>query len=293
VDTVPAAAANLVVSQLHFDPAGGSAFEFMELMNISTQNIDLTGVRVRDAVDYDFPAGIILGPGARLQIAGDLAGFADRYGSAATLRPVGPFLGNLNNDGERIRIVSDTQGVIKDFSYDDDLPWPVEAGGDGFQLVLIKPADNPDHGLAANWRGSAVVGSAPGGSDAVAFTGNPAGDADHDGLSAFLEYALGSSDTQGAIRSDGLGAGLETIAGVEGSRHYLTLTVIRSVIADDAECVVEFSADLGAWLTGPNHVVLHARERLAGESTVREIWRTATPVEAGARQFLRLRASPR
>jgi hypothetical protein len=292
VDTIPAAAANIVVSQIDYDPVGGNAFEFIELMNISTRNIDLTGVHLRDAVDFDFPAGVIMAPGARLQIAGDLVAFADRHGGAA-LQTIGPFVGNLNNGGERIRIVSDTQGVIRDFAYDDDLPWPVEARGDGFRLVLIGPDDNPDHGLAANWRGSAVAGSAPGVTDAVSFTGDPAADSDDDGLTALLEYALGSSDASGAAPSDGLVAGWETIATPPGPGTYLTLTLIRRAAADDAQCVVEFSTDLGTWLAGPDHVVLGARERLAAGSAVREVWRSATPLESGPQQFLRLRVNPR
>ena len=240
-----------------------------------------------------FRPASILGPGARLQLPGDLVSFADRHGTGPTLRPIGPFVGNLNNGGERIRIVSDTQGVIKDFSYDDDLPWPVEARGGGFRLVLIRPADNPDHGIAANWRGSAAAASPPGESDAVSFTGDPAADSDHDGLGAFLEYAVGASDAEAGDASAGISAAVQSIAAGGEPLDYLTITLVRSATADDAVCVVEVSDDLSTWLTGSDHVVLHMRERLAAGFAVRETWRAAASFDAGSQQFLRLRVSPR
>src|SRR4029079_5240022 len=97
VNTVPATAANLVVSQIDYNPAGGTEFEFIELMNISAQNIDLTGVHLRDAVDYDFGDHTVPAPGDRIEVVGDPNAFAARYGNDPALKRVGPFVGNLGN----------------------------------------------------------------------------------------------------------------------------------------------------------------------------------------------------
>jgi hypothetical protein len=44
--------------------------------------------------------------------------------------------------------------VIRSFTYDDEFPWPDSPDGLGDSLVLVAPATNPDHSLAANWRAS-------------------------------------------------------------------------------------------------------------------------------------------
>ena len=89
-----------MVSELHYHPADptptelaaglndGNDFEFIELLNISrTQSVDLSGVKLEDAVSFDFstvaPALRILPPGGRIIISENLAGFARHHG----LRP--------------------------------------------------------------------------------------------------------------------------------------------------------------------------------------------------------------
>ncbi|MDA7920097.1 CotH kinase family protein, partial [Akkermansiaceae bacterium] len=66
VDTIPASAENLVISEFHYRPADASAielaagftdrddFEFIELMNRGSQTINLNGVKFVDGVTFDF-----------------------------------------------------------------------------------------------------------------------------------------------------------------------------------------------------------------------------------------------
>ena len=292
VDTVPASAANLVVSQIDYHPVDGSAFEFVELMNISTQNIDLTGVHFRDAVDFDFPASILLAPGGRLQVVGNTSSFATRFGAAPNLRPLGPFLGNLSNGGERLRVVSDTQGTIKDFTYGTQLPWPTEADGAGYRLMLVAPTSNPNHGLPESWRGSAGITGAPGSGDSVPFTGNPQSDDDADGFNALLEYVLGTSDSDSSSGANALTLSSAPFTVGVATGAYATLRVTRNPAADDARALIEFSNDLATWFTDPDHVRLVSRTRDATGRVV-ETWRATNPVTVDARQFLRLRVQPR
>jgi hypothetical protein len=291
INTIPASAANLVVSQIDYNPLGGNSHEFLEFMNISAQNLDLTGVHIRDAVDFNFPANTILAPGARIQVAGDITGFTNRFGSAPPIRVIGPFVGNLSNGGERILVVSDTQGTIKDFTYDNNVPWPPEADGLGYRLVLIAPLTNPDHANPFNWRGNAL-GSTPGMSDATPFTGNAGADADQDGLNAFTEYSLDTSDASNTSGSNAIVPGRQTLMvnGVPG--NYLTLIVTRAAAADDARLTVEFSPDLATWFNDEAHVVLATRTR-TGVGGVIETWRAKDPIPSAPQQFLRLRIQPR
>ena len=174
VESASASAANLVVSELHYHPpdptpaelAAGlnqeNDFEFVELMNISrTTAIDLSGVKLEDAVAFDFssaaPALRYLPPGGRIIIAENLAGFAARQQPGAQAVVAGTYAGNFSNSSEQLIVRAANGSVIKQFTYRDSLPWPTEADGNGASLVLNEPYSNPDHALASSWHASAPV----------------------------------------------------------------------------------------------------------------------------------------
>ena len=137
----------------------GNDFEFIELMNISrTQTVDLTGVKLEDAVAFDFssvaPALRLLPPGGRIVVVENAAAFAARLEPGALPVIAGSFAGNLSNGGEQIIVRAADGSLIRRFTYSDSFPWPVEADGAGSSLVLRDPAANPDHNLASSWRAS-------------------------------------------------------------------------------------------------------------------------------------------
>ncbi len=172
VESAPASATNLVVSELHYHPpdptpaelAAGlnqdNDFEFVELMNISrTTAIDLSGVKLEDAVAFDFssaaPALRYLPPGGRIVIAENLAGFASRQQPGAQAVVAGAYAGNFSNSSEQLIVRAANGSIIRQFTYRDSFPWPTEADGNGASLVLNEPASNPDHTLASSWHASA------------------------------------------------------------------------------------------------------------------------------------------
>ena len=141
------------------------AFEFIELMNIGDNEVDLTGVQFTSGINYTLPA-IVIPVGERVVIARNRSGFLSRHpGAAAKLLPGEYGIADTNklaNGGELI-VLSDFSGSdIRRFAYDDDLPWPMAADGTRFSLVLIEPGTNPDHGLGTNWRSSTGLGGNPG-----------------------------------------------------------------------------------------------------------------------------------
>ncbi len=175
--SAPASAANLVVSELHYHPADptpaelaagfndGNDFEFIELMNISrTQSVDLSGVKLDDAVTFDFgtvaPSLRILPPGGRIVVVENLGGFASRLEPGATPVVAGAFSGNLSNSNEQLIVRAADGTIIKQFTYRDSSPWPAEADGSGASLVLNNPFSNPNHALASSWHASPPVAPA-------------------------------------------------------------------------------------------------------------------------------------
>ena len=261
VGAMPASASNLVMSELNYRPASASpaealagftdrdAFEFIELMNVGSLPVDLTGVRFTDGVTFGFAPSSFLLAGESLVLARDAAGFELRYGFA----PFAEYAGGLSNDGERIVLVDEADGVIVDMTYNDKLPWPESADGEGFTLVLL----DGDPAEAGNWRPSAAVGGTPAGSDGVAFGG---GSPDE-----LLAYALGSGEISPKIEAG-----------------FLVIEVPVNPTAQDVNYRVEVSTDLSAWSGDVSDVIY------LGESAGVRRYRSVDPVDAGKRIFARL-----
>ena len=175
-DADPASSTNLVISKIHYRPSPATEeeiaaghknrndFEYIELMNIGEKNIDLAGALFEKGIDFKFDNGnsLVIEPNKRALIVENLEAFNLRFGS--NLPILGEFNNNsnLSNGGERILITAADGSKIHDFEYDDDSPWPKEADGTGYALVLRNPLSSPDHGLAENWQPSSSIGGNPG-----------------------------------------------------------------------------------------------------------------------------------
>ncbi|MFT4547080.1 MAG: hypothetical protein ACI9UA_003405 [Pseudoalteromonas tetraodonis] len=306
VDAAIASNANLVITEIHYrplppTPAEGDAghnersnFEFIELMNIGTKDVDMTNVRFTSGISFDFDdsaIGFLLTPGQRVLLVNNLAAFQFRYPSVAAADIAGEYSGNLNNDGEPLALLASDSSVIRDFTYNDKSPWPESADGDGFSLVLIYPSSNPDHADPFSWRPSVSLHGNPAASDAVGFTGNPSEDNDVDDVPALIEYLLGTSD---AISS------AETLPTASAQNltvntipdDYLAVSFTIDLSADDVAYLVEVSDNLSTWISGSGNVEFVSRTN-HGDGTATMVYRSANPISADVRYFVRLKATLR
>jgi len=137
-------------------------FEFLEILNTSAADVDLTGVRLTGAVRFDFSSGAVprLAPGERVVLARDLLDFAERYDLAQIL-VAGEYDGNLSNGGEEI-VVRDARGdAVLRIEYDD--AWYPTTDGLGHSLQLVDPALDPQQLSTRDaWRPSGPVDGTPG-----------------------------------------------------------------------------------------------------------------------------------
>lgn len=138
----------VVISEIMYHPPdiGGTndnvVDEFIELENISSAEVDLSGWRLRDAVDYNFPSNTTIAPGGYLLLVsfdpvGDpaaLAAFIAKYSAAAPIR--GPYRGKLDNSRDSVELVKpdvpppdeEVPYVLVDkVRYSDVAPWPSAA----------------------------------------------------------------------------------------------------------------------------------------------------------------------
>jgi len=307
VDSALASDTNLVISEINYRPlaptpseeAAGfderSDFEFVELTNIASSDIDLTNVKFTEGISFNFSVssqGVILPAGERILIVNDLIAFTSRYPDIPVSMIAGEFSGSLSNDGEAIELLAGDATPIRSFTYNDQAPWPVAADGDGFSLVLIRPASNPDHATPSNWRSSIATNGNPGDTDATTFPGPDAlADDDMDGTNALLEYALMSSDSTADDSSLPVGIVTQTDLGA-GDVHVLSFSFIRNLAAEDLIFEVQLSSDLVDWETDPADLIHHSSVN-NNDGTSTETYFVATPLSAISKQFIRLHVSQR
>lgn len=287
VETVPADATNLVISEIHYHPANDDdALEFIELLNIGLDTIDLSGVEFIRGLTFDFDQQdlrplSVLGPGERIVLVGG----ADDFAAAHPGVPIaGEFIGDLSNSGENLTLLAADGSTIADFRYADDLPWPTAPDDQGFSLVLISAENLPDPGLPASWRPSTTPGGNPAASDALSFTGNPANDDDLDGLTALMEYATGTSDTIPDSPGD--------LFQLTGTTDFLQFTYQRALAADDVIVTVQTSPDLETWADA-NALFALSNEEMLGNGRVRHTLSLRPDATPGPQLFVRLHAAAR
>lgn len=162
----------LEITEIMYNPPGGSLFEFLEVKNVGLTPIDLFGVQVTNGVVFSFRPNTVLEPGAFLVLVSNRNVFEAFY---PEVEVYGEYLGSLSNGGEKVTIkeapvppafVGET---IVSVDYNDSRLWPIAPDGFGRSLVLVDAAGDPDN--PESWRASADVGGSPGADDPPAFDG--------------------------------------------------------------------------------------------------------------------------
>jgi hypothetical protein len=291
----------VAVTEIMYHPpdlAGGvddDLNEFIELQNITSANVPLYDVnhpentwRLRDAVDFDFPPGLVLTPGQRALVVGFdpnfygslKASLMARYNIPTNTLILGPWSGKLDNRGDTIELERpDNPNVtvtgttipyyaVEKIAYADTLPWPSGADGEGDSLQRLEAtlfANDP-----VNWQAAAPTAAQP----------NPAGptvDIDSDGLPDAWELAnnldpqigSGGNGADSDLDSDGATNLEEYIAGTnpQDANDYLRFSEasnanqncrLKFLAKTGRIYAVEFSNTLGnapAWQTLTNGIV--------------------------------------
>ena len=155
------------ITELMYNPVGGSTYEYLELQNIGTTDVDLSGYSF-EGITYVFPNETLLAPGAVIVLANNTSPslWAGRYPGVVVS---GYYGGNLANGGERIALLDQFGNTVISVDYSNGGGWPTAADGGGFALEIVNSNGDPDD--PANWRAGASPGIAnvPANSSAVRF----------------------------------------------------------------------------------------------------------------------------
>ncbi|HMJ88684.1 MAG TPA: lamin tail domain-containing protein, partial [Candidatus Acidoferrum sp.] len=190
----------IVISEIMYRPPDMQGLdndidEFIELKNISGSTVPLFSAalphqtwRLRNGVDFDFPTNASLAPNEIVVVvsfsptnAEALAAFRSTYSVGPQVAIFGPFIGKLDNSGERIELYRPgqlgTNGVpylmAEKVTYSDDLPWNGAADGFGPSLHRLMPAGYGNDPI--NWTAaSPTPGAAQPAGEAPVITQQPA-----------------------------------------------------------------------------------------------------------------------
>lgn len=165
---------NLKVTELHYHPKNqglvdDKELEFIELKNIGSSTLDLSGMAFNDGIQFTFPAGSKIAPGAFFVLASNQTEFANFYKFLADFQ----YSGSLSNGGETITMQTASKQNVISFTYSDSIPWPVEADGDGYSLVSKQANPTGDPNDVNYWTISKFENGSPGADDTGSITAAP------------------------------------------------------------------------------------------------------------------------
>lgn len=155
----------LVITEIMYnDPGIEDSLEFIEMVNLGTETINLEGITFSSGITHTFAAQELA--------AGEfvvIAKFPEAMMNAFGVSAIGWTDGGLSNGGELIELVNADGVLIDAVMYDDEGGWSEQADGQGNSLVLCDP--NSDNNTVTSWGVSSYSTDAS--VDGVAIFANP------------------------------------------------------------------------------------------------------------------------
>ena len=245
----------VVISEIMYH----SAVEYLELLNVSNDPIQLLGWRIDRGIELKFTTDLLIGPGERFMLTEDEALFRSLYQPNDELVVLEWTDGKLNNGGETVELERPgprnklgalTFVRVDRVKYDNNQPWDIAADGTGLALGKINErAYGNDY---INWQ---AIPPSPGLFDTLQSfddwqnfwrldptDANP----DRDALSNIFEYAF----DRNPLTSDS-----EDLISIKRNVANLEISYPLGARRPDLEISLEHSVDLKEWNTLPTEII--------------------------------------
>ncbi len=151
--------ASIVINEINYNSSSSfDTDDWIELYNNSDSTVNISGWVLKDEKDdnsFTFPNGTKINEREYLVITKDSTRFTPLFTNKINI--IGNFNFGLSGGGELISLSESEGSVIDSLTYNDKLPWPLDADGKGASLELIHP--KYDNSLAESWRASENHGS--------------------------------------------------------------------------------------------------------------------------------------
>ena len=162
-------AGEIVINEINYNSSNDfESGDWIELFNRSDRSIDLSGWYYSDSDDnhkFIFPDGTTLEPVEYLVLVENDSAFTSLYPDVKNYLGETGF--GLSGSGEFMKLVNSEGEIIDSLTYDNNLPWPVEANAGGSTLELIDAGK--DNSKAESWKASIGHGT-PGKINSVVVT---------------------------------------------------------------------------------------------------------------------------
>ena len=174
----------IVINEIMFQPPTfRTNDEWIELRNLDTAPVNLNGWKFTKGVDYTFP-DVSIPAGGHLVVVANVAAFQAKYPGVTNF--VGPWSGDLANNGQTIRLETSLGETVNEVGYASEGDWATRirgpvlsnhrgwiwrspaADGSGPALELMNPAMPNKYGR--NWRSSLATNGTPGAANSVTST---------------------------------------------------------------------------------------------------------------------------
>jgi hypothetical protein len=152
---------SIVVNEIMYNaPTNMDSKDWVELYNPQLTDQDISRWIIKDednAHAFSIPDGTIIPAKGYWILCGDTAAFKLLYPTASFYSGNIPF-GFGGKD--QVRLFTPNGMLVDSVAYTNQSPWPLEADGQGYSLILLDPKKG--HTLPENWNRSGQYGGSPG-----------------------------------------------------------------------------------------------------------------------------------
>ncbi|MCX6181512.1 MAG: CotH kinase family protein [Bacteroidetes bacterium] len=161
---IPAQLEKLKITEIHYHPKSNDIataakdLEFIELKNTGNVPLNLSGLYFSGGIDYSFPEGTVIQPGALIVLSSQDSVFKANYKFSS----FDEYDRNLSDGGDELLLKLANGDTLINVNYLNDSPWPTQANGFGPSIVptLVNPIGNQNDGT--KWVASYAVNGSPG-----------------------------------------------------------------------------------------------------------------------------------